>query len=117
VGPGQKRPNGKCRICGVVGPLSWEHVPPEAAYNNHRIVRATQEQMMRPVTWDGRRGTPQQRGGGGYTLCEPCNINTGTWYGPEYAHWAQQALERLLQSPQQTSTRSSSRFGAARCGS
>ena len=88
-----------CRICGTDGPLSWEHVPPEAAYNDQRIVRATQEQMETPGTWDGQRGHVQQRGGGDYTLCERCNNNTGAWYGSEYATWAKQALERLAQIP------------------
>lgn len=96
---GKKRPEGKCRICGVVGPLSWEHVPPESAYNNHRIVRATQEQILKPGPWDGTHGQVQQRGSGGYTLCERCNNNTGAWYGAEYVNWAKQGLERLLRIP------------------
>ncbi len=100
MGRGKKRPEGKCRICGVVGPLSWEHVPPEAAYNNHPTVRASQEQMLMPGPWDGTRGQVQQRGSGGYTLCEPCNNNTGSWYAAEYVSWAKQGLERLLRIPQ-----------------
>jgi hypothetical protein len=99
VARGRKRPEGKCHICGVVGPLSWEHVPPEAAYNDHRVVRAAQEQMLSPERWDGRRGHVEQRGSGGYTLCEPCNNNTGGWYAAEYVRWARQGLERLARIP------------------
>lgn len=29
---------GICHICGNDGKLSYEHVPPEAAFNNHRIL-------------------------------------------------------------------------------
>ena len=99
MGRGARRPEGKCRICGIVGPLSWEHVPPEAAYNKHRTVRAARDQMLKSELWDGARGHVQQRGSGGYTLCERCNNNTGTWYGGEYAARAQQGLERLLRIP------------------
>lgn len=99
MGRGKKRPEGKCRICGTVGPLSWEHVPPEAAYNNQRIVRAAQDQLLKPERWDGKRGEVQQRGGGDFTLCERCNNNTGAWYGAEYAGWAKQGFERLLRIP------------------
>jgi hypothetical protein len=49
--------------------------------------------------WDGARGRVQQRGGGGYTLCERCNNNTGAWYGGEYVAWAKQGLERLARIP------------------
>jgi hypothetical protein len=99
VARGKKRPDGKCRICGTIGPLSWEHVPPEAAYNDARIVRATQEQMLKSELWDGARGNVLQRGSGGFTLCERCNSNTGAWYGSEYANWAKQGLERLARIP------------------
>src|SRR5579871_2531124 len=95
----KQRPTGKCRLCGVLGPLSWEHVPPKAAFNKYPVVRATIEQMLTPGEWDGTSGTVQQRGSGAYTLCEKCNNNTGTWYGTEYAEWAKQGLERLLRVP------------------
>ena len=29
----RKKESGKCRICGKEGKLSFEHVPPEAAFN------------------------------------------------------------------------------------
>jgi hypothetical protein len=99
VGRGRKRPEGKCRVCGTFGPLSWEHVPPEAAYNDHQVVMATQEQKLASELWDGKRGQVQQRGSGAYTLCERCNNNTGTWYGAEYVRWSKQGLERLLRIP------------------
>ena len=99
MGRGKSRPEGNCRICGVFGRLSWEHVPPEAAYNDYQVVRASQEQMTKPELWDGRRGEIQQRGSGNYTLCEPCNNKTGSWYGSEYVSWAKRGLERLQRIP------------------
>ncbi len=87
-----------------MGPLSWEHVPPESAYNDQRIVRASQQQMVTPGAWDGRGGRVEQRGSGAFTLCEACNNNTGSWYGAEYAQWARQALERLQRVPPEHDT-------------
>jgi hypothetical protein len=95
----RKRPEGKCHICGNVGPLSWEHVPPEAAYNEHPVVRATKEQLLMPEQWDGKRGLQGQRGSGAYSLCEPCNNKTGAWYGTEYVSWAKQEPEHLARIP------------------
>jgi hypothetical protein len=31
---GKRTKNGRCHICGNVGELSFEHVPPEKAFNN-----------------------------------------------------------------------------------
>lgn len=87
-----RKVEGKCRLCGTVGPLSWEHVPPESAFNNRPIVRASTETLLTPELWDGKRGKTIQRGSGEYTLCERCNNNTGAWYGAEYASWARQGL-------------------------
>jgi len=44
------------------------------------------------------RGEIQQRGMGGYTLCEPCNNRTGAWYGRHYASWCQQCVDLLQET-------------------
>lgn len=90
-----RRVQGSCRICGAVGPLSWEHVPPESAFNDARVFKATRDQLLSATPWDGTRGKIQQRGCGAYTLCERCNNNTGAWYGSEFAAWAKQGAEYL----------------------
>ncbi|MDQ3487081.1 MAG: hypothetical protein M3468_05020 [Acidobacteriota bacterium] len=41
------------------------------------------------------RGIQQQRGSGEYTLCEPCNNETGAWYAPAFAAFTWQAAEIL----------------------
>lgn len=91
----RKRPRGRCHLCSCIDDLSWEHVPPESAFNDRRVVRAKQQQMFIPGPWDGRDGAVEQRGNGAFTLCEPCNRKTGKWYGREYADWAKQGLELL----------------------
>jgi hypothetical protein len=85
-----------CHICGEWGKLSFEHVPPEAAFNDHRVLRMAFEKMMASESLDKIAGKYQQRGAGGYTLCERCNNDTGSWYGSAYADWAQQAMRMIM---------------------
>lgn len=95
---GRGKQHGICHLCGMVGPLSFEHVPPESAFNDRKVVYNRMEQWFQPGRWSGR-GRISQRGAGAYTLCEPCNNNTGAWYGKEYALWAQRVFELLDQLP------------------
>jgi hypothetical protein len=91
-----KRVSGICRICGLDGKLSFEHVPPAAAFNNQRILRTAFEKMLAAENLDDLRGEIFQRGAGGYTLCIQCNNDTGSWYGAAYAVWAHQAMRFLI---------------------
>lgn len=83
---------GICHICRSLGKLSFEHVPPEAAFNHRRLVVAGMADLFGRDP-DERRGRTQQRGAGAYTLCEKCNSLTGHWYGGAYVDWTAQALE------------------------
>lgn len=89
--------NGKCHICGQVGRLSYEHVPPASAFNNDKakVFKATEiigRNDKLPWDMDGIKATEQQRGRGGYTLCEACNNFTGHAYAKEYVHIVQLAV-------------------------
>jgi hypothetical protein len=89
-----KAREGHCHICGCYGKLSFEHVPPEAAFNDRPIVLVgIQKILLRGGEWDNPRGTQQQRGAGRRTLCERCNSLTGKWYGAAFADWAHQGME------------------------
>jgi hypothetical protein len=90
-----KHDYGICHICGKVGKRSFEHVPPEAAFNDHRVLRVGFQQALRQHP-DNFRGRYQQKGAGAYTLCESCNSDTGSWYGTAYADWAAQAMPLLI---------------------
>lgn len=101
---GRRKHHGTCRICGSHSKLSFEHVPPKAAFNDKAVTLATIEDLER-VDFDFERagGRIQQRGRGAYTLCEKCNSDTGHWYGAAFVEWAAQALRILdfrLDSPQ-----------------
>ena len=90
---------GVCHLCGVKTKLSFEHVPPKAAFNDKPIVNACIDELIKKdKDLDDISGKTLQRGAGGYTLCEKCNSSTGAWYGPAYVDWIYQVARILLLS-------------------
>ena len=88
---------GTCHICGVHAKLSFEHVPPRAAFNDRPIVQASIEKLIKKErNLDYLKGKTYQRGAGGYTLCEQCNSLTGGWYGSAFVDWTYQVAQVLL---------------------
>jgi len=87
---------GICSLCGKQRPLSFEHVPPKAAFNRYTTL------SYDPLAWLERgqpNGTRIEQGGiGRYSLCQQCNSNTGHWYGNEYAKWANIVYPLLIKS-------------------
>jgi len=92
---------GTCCICGTHGPLSFEHVPPKRAFNDHGVFEADIMKMLAGGWEPGvkpRAGRISQRGAGRFTLCRKCNSSTGRWYGTAYITVAKQAMELLCRS-------------------
>jgi hypothetical protein len=88
---------GDCRICGIYRELTFEHVPPESAFNNHRVAGKHILELINKDPdhyFDGKRYI-SQRGAGAYTLCKQCNNDTGAWYGDAFADLAHQSLDIL----------------------
>src|SRR5262245_22615353 len=92
---------GECCLCGSVGELTFEHVPPKAAFNDRRVFEASIEDLLggkwvpgTPVT----RGRYVQKGAGRHSLCGKCNNDTGRWYGSPYVDFARQAMILLYRS-------------------
>lgn len=99
--PKKKTRTGNCHLCGQYGALSFEHVPPESAFNNQRIITPDTKKVFELTDLDELRklsGRQSQRGQGGYTLCSQCNNLTGHWYGANYAAWAYQGADYLQRS-------------------
>jgi len=92
---------GICCICGTDGKLTFEHVPPKHAFNDHGVFEADIAKMLEGAWVPGEKpkdGRIKQRGAGRYTLCGRCNNNNGTWYGPTYVDVAKQAMYLLWRS-------------------
>lgn len=90
---------GKCHICGAVGELTFEHIPPESAFNDHPAVlyRVLDLLNVGPDDEVKAKGQAIQKGMGGHTLCSRCNNNTGAWYGKAFADWCRQGFELLTE--------------------
>lgn len=93
---------GDCHICGQHGELTYEHIPPKAAYNNRPVLIAYGRQLFEGRGIDKLDKEKLHRGAGGYTLCGQCNNDTGGWYGRAYVEWVHQTatvLERAKGAP------------------
>jgi len=91
---GRRTKTGICHICGNDGILSFEHVPPASAFNDHPASSLVGRECIETDIDDlpAAKGTISQRGHGAHTLCPRCNSDTGGWYGSAYANWAYQGM-------------------------
>src|SRR5438128_728806 len=96
----RRKVEGHCHLCGAYGPLSFEHVPPKAAFNDRpvKIFRGEDVFALGPDDSPAGEGAISQRGVGAYTLCGRCNNATGRWYSKRFAAWCQQGMETLIRS-------------------
>lgn len=109
--------HGECCLCGAQGKLSFEHVPPRAAFNDGRVVHTTfgellgrgPEAVISPIT-----GTQIQQGAGTYALCEQCNNSTGSWYGNTYVQFARHVNDALTAAPNDGTVKVSCRLAPIR---
>lgn len=89
---------GKCALCGGIGKLTFEHIPPKSAFNSRPVRPVSGLDLLAKKTindekrmpWDtmGLKYENQQQGMGRYSLCANCNNNTGAWYGDAYTYFA-----------------------------
>jgi len=86
---------GICRICGKEKPLSFEHIPPRAAFNNRPVVTIPLEQIIALGPDVKPKGPIKQKGMGDYVLCEECNNNSGSWYASRFVDWCYRGMEIL----------------------
>lgn len=95
-----KKVEGVCHLCGTYGPLSFEHVPPRAAFNDRpvRLYPFEEAFSLAPGELPLSKGTIQQRGAGAHTLCIRCNNNTGSWYGTHFVAWCYQGMDLLART-------------------
>jgi hypothetical protein len=92
---------GTCRVCRRnAARLTFEHVPPRAAFNSERTRRfGIEDWLRRGEGGQLEGGRVEQRGAGDFTLCADCNNRTGSWYGNELGRAARSAAGILRQLP------------------
>lgn len=95
----RKKIEGICHICGTFGPLTFEHIPPEKAFNDEKVRTPKFEDYMdKGPDYQPIHAPIQQKGAGGHTLCAKCNNLTGAKYVPSYIDFAYQAADLLFRS-------------------
>ena len=99
---------GVCHICGKYGKLSYEHIPPQSAFNNVKRKMSTLEELLKDETenrtpWDieGLKYQQFQKGIGFYTLCESCNNFTGGKYGEAYFKFVKSIGIEVMKIPKE----------------
>jgi len=89
---------GQCQICGKYGKLTFEHIPPQKAFNDRTARVYSGLDLIKRDNGEKVRWKQQQGGKGDYTLCEECNNNTGAWYANEYIKMANGTVYMLTQN-------------------
>jgi hypothetical protein len=91
---------GDCRLCGVPGELTKEHIPPASSGNKERHSSHSFEEWVQANSLEiPASGRINQGGIFGYTLCAECNSLTGTLYGAEYQKWTAATLGAIGAMP------------------
>lgn len=84
-----KKIHGTCCICGQETDLTFEHIPPRAAFNRFNL---RLYDFLGYILRNNAKYIPAQKGAGKYSLCSSCNNLTGGWYGAAYAEFASQGM-------------------------
>lgn len=82
---------GTCRLCKKTKDLSFEHIPPKAAFNSNTKYRSVPyiEHIQNSHKPDYKPNAKLNQGGiGSYCLCRDCNSFLGNMYVSEYAKLA-----------------------------
>ena len=80
---------GKCRLCGENKKLSFEHVPPESAFNSRPVFFQDYENLHDKSSYVYGKRKQSLRGAGGMYLCISCNNNSGSWYANDYKEFTE----------------------------
>lgn len=89
-------PKGHCHLCGNLSELSFDHVPPRAAFNKrtrYQEIPILKYLKVHNPFKEKQRGKIQQGGIGYYSLCRSCNSFIGLNYTPDYVKYSNSFIE------------------------
>ena len=94
----KEKHKGVCHICGKYGELTFEHIPPEKAFNSQRAKIYNGDEALKRSKGEQARYCNLQQGMGKYSLCQSCNNNTGAWYAQTYCDFAMDVIKSLYKN-------------------
>lgn len=88
-----------CRVCGGKKVMSFEHIPPESAFNKGRVnlYQGTDVLAREQLPWHlaGVKHYQSQRGSGFETVCQNCNSFAGHKYVKAYKFFVHVGIQKL----------------------
>ncbi len=93
---------GRCKLCGVMKALTFEHVPPRVAFNKttlHKSIKIEDLNGIEKIETFNPKGRILQGGIGYYALCKVCNNFLGKNYVPAYKNFVDSGIYALVFNP------------------
>jgi len=84
-----------CALCRKPSKMTYEHIPPQCAFNNKLIFVQRYEHFGDETSQLYGKKMRSNRGFGKHCLCASCNSSTGNWYVKDFCKFTEQALEIL----------------------
>lgn len=97
---GSQKHIGKCKLCGQIKEMTFEHVPPRVAFNKttkHKSISIDDFSKIESLESFNPKGRIFQGGIGYYALCKECNSFLGRNYVRSYENWVKSGYEVLSQ--------------------
>jgi hypothetical protein len=88
-----KKQIGICHLCGEFKELTFEHIPPKAAFNDKPILIQKHEHLFDQQSYVYGKSIRSNNGAGSHCFCVSCNSNTGTWYARDFSNFVGQARD------------------------
>jgi hypothetical protein len=90
-----KKRTGICHLCGEFKELTFEHIPPKAAFNDKPIFIQKHEHLFDQKSYVYGKSIRSNNGAGSHCFCASCNNKTGTWYARDFSNFVIQARDHF----------------------
>lgn len=90
---------GTCWLCGQFRPLTREHIPPRAAFNDSQVfLQSVSERsaLVGRIEWEGK----VEKGVTVRSLCAECNSKCGSMYGADFVQFLRKIASQVEAVPE-----------------